>query len=55
MSNQEVISMEKAKFTIEGYELKQLKMNNDGSVMVSFDTWKNKKIAMILLEKPDLN
>ena len=44
--------MEKAKFTIEGYALKQLKLDNNGRLSFSVDGWENKTVAIILLEKP---
>ena len=49
------MDMQKAKFTIEGYALKQLRMNANGSLDISFDRWKGKEIALILLEEPDMN
>ena len=45
--------MEKVKFKLEGYELKQMKMNQQGSIEVSLQPWANKNIALILLDEPE--
>ena len=46
------IKMEKVKFEIKGYELKQMKMNPQGSIEVSFSPSAKKRIALILLDDP---
>lgn len=45
--------MEKVKFEIKGYELKQMEMNAQGGIEVSFVPWANKRIALILLDEPE--
>lgn len=45
--------MEKVKFKLEGYELKQMEMDPQGGIEVSFSPWANKRIALILLDEPE--
>lgn len=47
--------MEKAKFTIEGYGLKQLKMDGQGHLSMTVEGWENKTVAIIVLDEPVIN
>lgn len=47
--------MEKAKFTLKGYECKLLKMNSDGKLPgLTVERWKNCCVAIIVLDEPEL-
>ena len=45
--------MEKIEFVVKGYDLVHAKTNHDGSLNFTLNDWCNKKVVLILLEKPD--
>lgn len=50
-----MIDDSKVKMTIEGYELKQLRVNRDGRLNIFNERWKGREIAIVLLEKPEVD
>lgn len=44
---------QKAKFTIEGYELKQLHVTEKGYIPGCYESWCNKTVVVILSDLPN--
>ena len=42
--------MEKAKITVEGYEMIQLEVDSEGVITMPYDDWCGKKIVVIKTE-----